>query len=151
MKKLLLLLFSAFFTVASYAQITFEKGYFLDNDNTKVDCLIKFTDEKNTPQAFEYRLSEASEVRRASISEASEFAIEGVVKYVRKTVEIDRSSQEIQDLTGDRNPTFSKETLFLKVLLESEESLYSYTHAGVLCFFLGNPGNAPITLVYKKI
>jgi hypothetical protein len=44
MKKQLLLLLCLVFTANAYTQIVFEKGYYINNANEKVECLIKNID-----------------------------------------------------------------------------------------------------------
>ena len=44
-----------------FAQISFEKGYFINNANQKTNCLIKNQDWKDNPTEFEYKLDENSE------------------------------------------------------------------------------------------
>ena len=57
LKKWLFLVFPILATNCC-AQISFEKGYYIDNSNQKVDCLIKNVDWKNNPTSFEYKLSD---------------------------------------------------------------------------------------------
>ena len=63
MKKILTLLCSFIFAINSFAQIEFEKGYIVDTLNVKTDCLIKNVDWRSTPSAFEYKLTEDSEIK----------------------------------------------------------------------------------------
>lgn len=150
MKRLISLLLLTLAATNSYSQIVFEKGYYTDNDGLRVDCLIRFADWKNTPKAFDYKLSENGDVKRATLDEVREFSIYQLAKYVRATVDIDRASEVINDLTHDRNPVFSKETLFLNVLVEGNATLYSYID-GTLKRYFYSTDNGPVNaLVYKK-
>lgn len=58
MKRNLLLLLALKFSFVVNAQINFEKGYFISNDNEKIECLIKSIDWKNNPTEFKYKLNE---------------------------------------------------------------------------------------------
>ena len=49
MKKNLLLLLVSILTVNVYSQISLEEGYYIDNSNQKINCLIKNLDWKNNP------------------------------------------------------------------------------------------------------
>ncbi|WP_227740356.1 hypothetical protein [Salegentibacter sp. BLCTC] len=117
MKKQALFLLFTILSLNCFSQITFEKGYYIDETNQRLNCLIRNVDWRNNPNKFEYKLSEEAEIKTASLNSVKEFAIKGVSKYVRSEVEIDRSSKNINKLSTEKNPVFQKETLFLKVLV----------------------------------
>lgn len=98
MKKSALLIINLILTINCYAQITFEKGYYINNSDEKIDCLIKNTDVKYNPDEFTYRLTENSESKKGTIKTIQEFGIYGKFKYSRHTVLIDFSKSNIDDL-----------------------------------------------------
>lgn len=51
------------YTCRLNAQSIFERGYFIDTTNHKIDCLIKNVGWKNNPSDFEYKLDENGTVR----------------------------------------------------------------------------------------
>ena len=85
-----------------YAQVTYEKGYFINNANQKIHCLIKNVDWRNNPTAFEYKLSENDTSQIANIKTVKEFGVTHFSKYVRRTVNIDRYSVDINELSKKR-------------------------------------------------
>lgn len=107
-------------------QITYEKGYIIDNDNQKIECLIKNYDWKNNPKEIEFKTSETHEPQKAELASIKEFGILGYSKFIRVETNIDRSSNDITRLSTQRNPEWSKETFFLKVLVEGRASLFYY-------------------------
>jgi len=146
-KNLFLLLF--FITLKSFSQITYEPGYIIFDDGKKINCYIKNYDWKNNPTKIKYKLSLASKEKTATIDEVSEFEINQQSKYIRATVNIDRSSEILSDLSTDRKPEFKKETLWLKVLLEGKASLYQYRDGNLIRYFY-KVDNQPIEqLIYK--
>ncbi|MDB0600231.1 hypothetical protein PL373_03525 [Tenacibaculum maritimum] len=114
MKKLTLLFIAIFLHFNSYAQITFEKGYYIDNLNQKVNCYIKNIDWDNTPSYFEYKTTLSSPEKTIQVQSVKEFAIIGQSKYIRSLVEIDRSSSSLKHISNNKEPIFKKESLFLK-------------------------------------
>ena len=58
MKKKLFFLLTIILSLNSYSQVSFEKGYHIDNNDQKISCLIKNLDWKNNPTKFEFKLSE---------------------------------------------------------------------------------------------
>jgi len=148
-----LFLFLALYLAAvlgGYSQITFEKGYFINEDSKRTDCLIKNVDWENNPTEFEYRLSADTEIKKASIQEVKEFGINGVTKYIRTLVQLDRSSNNLTKLTTVKNPVFHEERLFLKVLIEGGASLLRYTEGGSLTRYFYISGDTTKQLVYKR-
>jgi hypothetical protein len=151
MKKYII--FTALLTVLSLesiSQIVFENGYFINESNQKINCFIKSMDWKNNPTKFEYKLSLDDSVRKADILEVKEFMITDVAKYIRANVDIDRSSNEINNLSFDRDPTFQEELLFLKVIIEGKASLFMYEDRILKRFFYKKNDSAINQLVYKR-
>jgi ribosomal protein S18 len=150
MKKQLFLLLTTIITLNSYSQIVFEKGYYINNSNQRIDCLIKNIDWKNNPVSFQYKTSENSNSKTITIKLAKEFGIYNTSKYYRTTVQIDRSSKNVNYLSLDRNPIFKEEELFLKVLLEGKSNLYEYSSNNLIRYFY-NKENADIEqLIFKN-
>jgi hypothetical protein len=124
MKSHLLLLILFLITAGSYGQVKFEKGYFINNENQRIDCYIKNYDRERTPAEIEYRLSEKGVSAKHTIDSIKEFGITGGSIFIRAAIKIDRSSNEITSLSKQRNPLWSDEQLFLKVLTEGKATLY---------------------------
>jgi hypothetical protein len=143
------LLFLFVFSVTGFAQINFQKGYFINNTGEQVNCLIKNVDWKDNPTVFKYKLSETSEINTNTIKNVSEFVIIGISKYVRANVGIDRSSSKLSDLSPNRAPEFKEEELFLKVLIEGDRVLYRYNDNLILRFFYKKDSSKIKQLVYK--
>lgn len=149
-KQLVLLLTIAVFSINAYSQNIFEKGYFISNNDQKIECLIKNNDWKSNPSSFEYKVSENSKIIVVDIKAAKEFGIYTFSKHVRSTVKLDKSSENINELSTEKDPAFVEEVLFLKVLVEGKSNLYYYLDGNVQRFFY-NVENATIEpLVYKK-
>ena len=95
MRKQLLLLFATIFTINCYSQITYEKGYFINNSDQKVDCLIKNIEWENNPVMFKYKLSENSEPEIASIETVKELAdVRTEFEVAQKQMEVDLLNEE---------------------------------------------------------
>lgn len=137
---------------SSFAQPAFEQGYFIDNNGDRVSCLIKNLDWKDNPKKITYRRQPDSPPTVATLDDLQEFSIDGVARFVRAKVKIDRSSEQNAQLKyKDRQPNWSTETLFLEVLLEGTASLYLYReNITQRFFFKATPGDTISQLVYKK-
>lgn len=150
MKKQLLFLLTIILSFNCYSQISFEKGYYIDNSNQKTNCLIKNIDWKNNPTEFEYKLSENSESKKVTIKSIKEFGIDNFSKYIRSIVNIDRSSENINKLSNDRNPIFKEEELFLKVLVEGKANLYLFEDGSLRRYFFNKENTTIEQLVFKS-
>jgi hypothetical protein len=63
---------------------------------------------------------------------------------------MDRSGEDLSNLSKDRNPEYHNEVLFLKVLVEGKASLYQYEEKNLTRFFY-SVNNSEITqLIYKS-
>ncbi|MBD0830602.1 outer membrane beta-barrel protein [Aestuariibaculum sediminum] len=150
MKKHLKFVLISLLTLNSFAQISFEKAYYIDNTGNKIECLIKNKDWRNNPTEFEYKLTEQSEEKEITIASVQEFGINNNLKYIRQQVEMDRSSDEVKHLDTRRTPLYKVEKVFLKVLVEGSASLYKYTDGNLIQFFYANINSEIKPLVYKK-
>lgn len=147
-KSLLLLLAFVLATVTSYAQIQFENGYFISNDGTKSEVLIKNIDWKNNPKNFEYKATADAEAVSADASTVQEFSV-GSFIFKRYMVRIDRATNDVDYMSNHQEPDFTTETLFLKVLATGDATLYSYEDGNLVRFFYSKGTGTPEQLVYK--
>ncbi|MFC2127235.1 tRNA modification GTPase [Bacteroidota bacterium] len=150
MKKKLLFLLTTFLSFNCYSQITFENGYYIDNNNQKINCLIKNIDWESNPTTFKYKLSENSETNKKTIKSVKEFGIHNASKYVRSYVYIDRSSNDVNELDNNKRATFEEEELFLKVLVEGKSTLYSYMDNSLIRYFYSIEKSNIEQLVFKS-
>lgn len=134
----------------SFGQITYDKGYFIDNNNQRVECLIKNYDWKNNPDEIEFMTSDTSEKQTAGISSIKEFGINGSSRFVRADVKIDVSPMEMAKLSKKREPEWSQQRLFLKVLVEGKATLYCYTGRDLIRFFYSVNDTNIKQLIYKE-
>lgn len=149
MKKSLLIIILVFIYTKSYSQISYDKGYFINNSNKKTICFIKNENWNYNPTEFLYRLKEEGDIRTAKIEHIKEFGIENTSKYIRRTVNIDKSSIKLDKLSDHREPDFIEEQLYLKVLIEGEANLYQYKDKGLVRFFYKKPETKIEPLIYK--
>ncbi len=133
----------------AYSQIAFEKGTIVFNDGHKQTCLIKNMDWRDNPTQIEYKLSDTDKVRVVNMKDMLEFSVKNFSKYVKASVDIDRSSGDIKDMSSTRNPIFSKEDLLLKVLVEGVATLYAYQDGNLRRYFYKLDNQNIKQLVYK--
>lgn len=126
------------------------KGYFIDDNNTRIECFIRSIDPMNNPTEFDYRLTENGGSKNGNIKSVQEFGIEDVVKYIRAKVQIDRSPWKLEALSKDKNPVWSDETVFLKVLVEGKASLYHFKEGSLERFFYSVNNLKIAQLIYKE-
>lgn len=150
MKHFLLLMLFSLVSFSSIAQIYFEKGYFINNNGETKNVLIKNMDWKNNPSKFEYRLSENSEVKIKTIDKVKEFGISTNSKYIRVKVKIDRSSDDLNQLSKTKRPEFKEEELFLKILVEGKADLFLYQDGDLKRYFYRVDDSKIEQLIYKQ-
>lgn len=149
MKKTFLILFFLIFIIKIYSQNQFEKGYFIDINNSKTTCFIKNLDWNKNPNKFEYKKSETSELNTATIENIKEFGFNNT-KYKRFTVDVDKSSTFIIQYSYSNRPEFKSETVFLKLLVKGNANLYRYSGENNMLFYYSIDDVNAIQLIYKK-
>lgn len=149
MKKLFLLGVMCLFYTYSFSQIHFEKGYFIDKQGKKTECLIKNMDWGYNPSEFKYKLKEDSETEVKKAEDINEFYVANQ-KYVSVYVKIDISSDNYQSLTNFRDPEFKSQRVLLKVLLEGKVNLYEYNCLRYTRYFIKDKGEEIKALIFKE-
>jgi hypothetical protein len=151
MKKKLLLFIITILYFEGYSQVTFEEGYIINNSDQKIECLIKNNDWIFNPTNLEYKISEESEPISADVKLIKEFKIFNTCKFVRKTVKMDLSNENISSLSNNKYPEFVEQILFLRVLIEGVSNLYQYESNGLSRFFYNKNNSDQVEqLVYKN-
>lgn len=137
--------------LCAYAQNKFQNGYFINNDGTKVEVLIKNDDWASNPTSFKYKISKDAAVKTGDISSIKEFSVGDSQTYIRYNVNIDRSSNRLNELSTKRTPEFKMETLFLRILVDgSKATLFAYRDGNLRRFFYKTPNEEINQLVYKQ-
>ena len=147
---ILFLAIGVFYSMSCNSQISYVEGYYINNSNKKINCLIKNIDWKNNPKKFKYKTTVQAENETLTIKSVKEFGVNNVSKYIRAVVNIDRSNSKLDQLSSDIDPIFKKEELFLKVLIEGNASLYLYDDKGLRRYFYQTPNNDINQLVFKE-
>lgn len=148
MKKIIacIILFTALNTIA---QTKFEKGYYIDNLGNKEEGLINNENWIYSPKSFLFKSYETSKKKSKNVKNIREFGIFGKIKYVKATVNIDRSSRKVVKLSSVRTSEFKEEKLLLKVLVEGDANLYSYTENDLNRYFYKTKSTKIKPLEYK--
>lgn len=134
--KSILFVINFLFIMTANSQVKFEKGYIITNNNEKVECYIKNFDWLNNPSSIKYKINiDDTMILDGDIKNIVEFGIDNDSKYKRYDVQIEKSSGILTSLNNNKNPEWKKETLFLKVLLEGEASLYVFTESNSTKYF----------------
>ncbi|AZA80434.1 hypothetical protein C1637_23135 [Chryseobacterium lactis] len=132
-----------------YAQVKFEKGYIINNDNVKTEVLIKNKGWASNPDNISYKSEDSSEEITGTPSTIKEFGIYNDSKYVSYNGDMDRSPDDISNLSNSQNPQFTKSSVFLKEVTSGARNLYSYKSFITRYFYSGVDLNIH-PLIYKK-
>lgn len=132
------------------AQTKFEKGYFIDREKNRVECLIKNEDWKNNPSSFEFKTNENSVIKTKDLYTVEEFGIYEKSKFISDTVLIDNSRYQLNSISKNRNPEWEEKFIFLKVLVDGKFRLLRYENSSVIRYLFQVDNNDPQQLVYKQ-
>lgn len=151
MNKKLLVLLIILCRLNLNAQVNYEKGYYIENSNVRKNCFIKNKNLYNNPETFLYKLNQEDNIVNAEdIKNIKEFGIGATIKYERYNVQIDTSSDDLDKLSGRIEPEWKQTTLFLKVLIEGDASLYLYRKGSFVRYFYKLKEGEIKQLVCKK-
>jgi len=148
--KLILITLFLLFTFITEAQTSYDKGYFIDNNQTKTECLIKNVDWKNNPTQFTYKSSNDSDPITVTIDNVSKFEIYDHLTYIRAKVAVDVNTSRINKLDDTKELSLTTSTLFLKLLVEGKSNLYAYKDGNLKRYYYSNENGDINILEYKE-
>lgn len=149
MKSKILLTLLVSLHLSCFSQIVFEPGYYIANDGRRIAGLIKNIDWETSPDVFLFQETADGATQQLRISDAKEFGITNVSRYVRATVDVDYSSNSLENLSSSPQPEYKKETVFLRLLVIGKASLYRHAGSGREWYFLQRDSTSIVPLVYK--
>ncbi len=149
-KKIVILFLMAFLAQTSYSQIRYQQGYYIDNNDQRIDCLIYGLEWYNNPTEFTIKLNDSSKPESKKISQVKEFSITGSSRFIRAVVDMDESTDNIDGLTNNRNPIWKKDSAFLRILVDGKATLYSYTKSNLFRYFYKTEQKEITQLIYKR-
>lgn len=149
MKKIAILAVLAL-SFSAVAQVQYEPGYLINDQGQKQNVLILNRDWRSNPTEFSYKLSESGHAVTGNLATVREFGVGDYLKYKKSKVSIDRSSEQLREMSAKPEPEFSEETVFLKQLVEGEVDLYVYEEGALERYFVSNDQVGTIPLVHKK-
>lgn len=149
MKRFLILLTLTFIYLPTSAQVTYEEGYIIDNNGNKTEVLILNKGWRFNPKDFTYKTGRDGQPTTAGIKELQEVGIGDDLVFRKYRAKIDRSSGEVKRMGTNREPVFSDEDVFLKLLVSGEADLYEYKEGDVQRYFYSLKDVAVKPLVYK--
>ena len=151
MKRLVFFtLFVVFTTHGLVAQTAFLPGNYVLNGGTQVEGFIKSEDWKVSPTRIIFRDSESGENKTITVDRIKSFEIDGVAKWVKAKVDLDLSSDNLNNLNTNKNPEWEKRTLWLRTLLEGAATLYYYEDVGFRRFYFKKGDGTIEPLLYKR-
>jgi len=150
-KFLILLLFLLSYSLI-YAQNTFQKGSYIDSKGNKNEGFVYNLDWQFNPTEIEFKNVIDGKSKIITINDINEFEIDGFCKYVKYEGLIDDSSSILEEFGFNRNPVWKQVSILLKVLVESDASLYFYNSKQYNRFFYNakSKGIKTQQLIYKE-
>lgn len=150
MKNLFTLLFSLALSISASAQRDFERGYFIDDNDNKLECLIQNEKWLFSPEEVFYKLNENSEVKSFTVENCKEFKIgdEGVFMRVSADFPITQSKLKKKELNS--NPELLQKTAFVQNIVKGNASLFWFVDNNGIVYLYSKNGGAIKPLLYKK-
>jgi hypothetical protein len=146
----ILLYFLLISSSLGFAQATFEKGYFIDSRNQKMECHIKNEDWVKAPSILLYKQNESDETKEITTQQIKEFAVGTKIKFIKRKITIDNVKNKTIEFYDFKDYTSRIETTFLKVLVEGEANLYKYENETQFKYFYAKNPDSIKPLIYYQ-
>ncbi|WP_034889336.1 hypothetical protein [Gillisia sp. Hel_I_29] len=148
--KINLISIITFFLISTcYAQVKFEKGYYIDVSGNRISGYIENQDWNDNPESFNFKINENSEPEFKTIDNILEFGVANS-RFLKAKVQVDLSRNLVRELTENRSPEFTTRVVLLSYLIDGQADLFLYRKNGVLRYFFREDNNIPEQLIYKR-
>ncbi|AOW16670.1 hypothetical protein LPB03_03955 [Polaribacter vadi] len=111
------------FTISFFAQTNYEKGYVIKTNGEKIEGLILNKDWLYAPDQIIFKSNLESETISINEKDIKKIEIDEKFVFERFTVDIQRYSNNLNNLDDSRVTDLKKESLLLELLVEGEVSL----------------------------
>ncbi|MGB3465137.1 MAG: hypothetical protein WBA74_07705, partial [Cyclobacteriaceae bacterium] len=133
--------------ISSQAQTRYEPGYIIDNSGERQSVLIKNTGWQVSPDKISYVTTNDPDIKVLGINDIKEFGLEDQTIFRKFITDVDQSSKKVGNLSVKRAPEYASDTLFLRLLVDSKVSLYSYSDGSGYKFFYQDGNDQPVELI----
>lgn len=150
MKKFTTFLLFLCMSVSLIAQNDYMPGYYINAANQKVSGLIKNEDWKASPNAIQFKATAQSDRQTITIGQMNGFNITGADTYIKKTFQLDVSTDNLNNLTYSKEPVFETRTGMLKELVAGKATLFYYEKEGVKEYFYSKNEGDLVPLIHVR-
>ncbi|MCI4669512.1 MAG: hypothetical protein MRZ79_15365 [Bacteroidia bacterium] len=149
-KKVALTLLVSLLCLSAISQKNFQPGFIIDLKGKKLQGYIDFQNWEITPNKISFKESTNASTINYNPTQIREFQVEGE-KYISAKVALEISPVgSVSRLDRNSELKLSEETVFLRVLIEGEKSLYHHKiSSSKENFFIKDKGEFKL-LVYKE-
>lgn len=126
MKRFLIGLFWAI-PVLSFAQTNFQKGYLITNSKDTLKGYIDYKERSKNPVNVDFRTSLNSSTKTYNLGNCAGYGVDDTEHQRRFAVNISMSKVDVANLSYGPDSSFTRKTVFLKVLQNGKNlTLFSY-------------------------
>lgn len=137
-------------TITVCSQTKFEKGYFINSNNERVDCYIKNLRWLYSPEKVNYKFSLEGDELSFGPKDVKEFAVDNELSYVSIRENFPVTEQFTNDKTDKAEPRMVNRHVFVKLLVKGKGTLYQYKESNDEIFLVQLSDKKPIVLEYKQ-
>lgn len=143
-----LLLFAVLLSLSAHSQDV--KGYYINASGQRTDGYFEEGD-MNDITKINFRASQSAAYGKLSFDAVNEYGTDNS-KFIKETVQVDETGGSTADVSGNREPSYVKKTVFLEVLIEGNASAYQYNENGNSRFYysISDKGRQITPLVFRR-
>lgn len=128
----------------------YQEGYIITKNGENKLGLIKNQNWNNNPERIYFKTDSKTPEQTIELSRLSEFGIGNDIKFVISEVDLEMSSDKINNLTRDKRPVFEKKPIALRKLIEGKISLFEYQFSNGTRYYVKKIDGNFEPLVFKK-
>ena len=151
--KIILLWSLLFFSVIAFGQDNFVSGYYIDQNNIKIEGFIEDVNSSNNPESITFKTALDDKSIVIPIANIKEFKVSSNFKHIKYIVKYDyaqvMNKSEI-NIYG-KELDLRKKTVLAKVIVEGETSFLKVVISDISFFYIKNSNDEnPRLLKYRK-
>lgn len=150
MRLLLLLLISLGTITSSFCQATWRKGTITRKDGTEITGEINDKEWSVNPKEIEFR-ENGGPVQKYTVHQIKNFSTARPARFEAFAIEYDGEDQNVNRLSTNRSPlTLSKDTLFLRVIVNASVGLFEFADVNGRIHYFTNQEQGVEELLNRK-
>jgi len=149
LRAIIFLCVTIHFSTLTYAQVNFVNAFVVTHNGDTLQGSIDYKAWDRNPTSITFKVHNSEDTQQYEATDIASFSVENDV-YVSKTVAIDISPENVNDMSYDTKANMHTQTSFLRLAISGDKNLYYLIDKEFKQHFLLEAGDTTLALLNTK-